>query len=768
MDTPSLSKPPNAKFFWLAWLASIAVATGSFVYLAAHYAVSVKTAVFHQTANGWQALPPLAAAYEMRISGRGVVWVRTSRGLSRLDGGTWHAFTASDFGTAWGYLSGNFTLDGEEVWGAGREGGVRYDGARWRLYREAVATQDATSIAAAKGQVWVVDRDGNLSHFDGGAWSIRKLDLPGVRWGETSWDRYPKLCATPGGPLWLAWQGLWRFDGASWNRVSGVSGETELLGANPPGSGIVNGKQTTARGGVWIRDGGEVIGIDVDGAPAVRYKMRELGLLDSTRIYGVAARIPVWAVATSQGVVWFDGSQWHGEQIPKLGIKSVSSVAVAPDGSVWGFGRPPREYSANFIAASVALLSIPVLVIVPPIWWVKRKRRQSMQEAVLHATGSLPKDLSGNGPSWMATAAGVVLVLGLGGGSYWLVKKQWPAAPVWLFPAFLVAAHAIATVTGALKERKPLPYEPIGPDRSPRIDWEKSAPAILGGLAVLLLVYGGSIARHFHIRWLAAVPGLAFLLGGRFLFHAFDALRSHRVEREIKRCRYQAALEILDGPLGWPPTGLMKLNRVDALFFSGRAGDAEAILKEVVETKHGLSDKALAFERVGRVSMAQGRHEDARRAFEAAAKLMPNRSAAYAGLAEIRLRQGVEPAKALEDAERALRCHRDSLVERKRARERLAIIRGNQAWALASLGRGAEASEAIEAGVRETGPGHTPELAGLYWRAGMAMLAVDNTTGAVRHFRRAAELDPQGYYGKLAAQHLSAHSVWGTAGLARV
>jgi len=63
---------------------------------------------------------------------------------------------------------------------------------------------------------------------------------------------------------------------------------------------------------------------------------------------------------------------------------------------------------------------------------------------------------------------------------------------------------------------------------------------------------------------------------------------------------------------------------------------------------------------------------------------------------------------------------------------------------------------------------YTPEVAGFYWRAGMAMLAIENSTAAIGHFRRAAELDPEGYYGRLAAKHLSQYSVWGAVGIAGI
>jgi hypothetical protein len=47
----------------------------------------------------------------------------------------------------------------------------------------------------------------------------------------------------------------------------------------------------------------------------------------------------------------------------------------------------------------------------------------------------------------------------------------------------------------------------------------------------------------------------------------------------------------------------------------------------------------------------------------------------------------------------------------------------------------------------------------------MALLAIESATTAIGHFRRAAKLDPEGYYGRLAAKHLSQRSVWGGAGI---
>lgn len=763
MGSQSTPKPPGAKLLWLLWALTIAAIAGSVLSIGRP---SPKATAFRQTAQGWKALPePGTRARRLRISGGGVAWLQNPEGLSRLEGTRWHAFTAFDFGTSGGDLPGGFVLDGEEVWGAGSSGVIHFDGKRWQHYPGSLASGNVTSIAAARGQVWAIDSLGNLSHFDGHAWAVHKLDLPGVRWTSAE-DDDPKLATASDGSLWLVFQGLWRYDGASWTPVPAVSSQAWLLGTTQAGSYTWKGKKTETRGGVWVFDGGKAVGFDVDGSRKMAYSMQDLGLLDAATLYAVAGRPPVFVIASSQGLTWFDGSQWHGEQIRSLGVATVSNVDVAPDGSIWGIGyrRFSFAYSRSKAIWALSTLFLLAIAVLYSIWFSARKdhyQREAAREAILHATGTLPEHLKKPDPSPAKTSAGVVAVLVLGIGGYWAVRRHWPGAPIWLLPVFVLGVHVIGIVADSLKKRKPLPSDPIEPGGPPRYDWGKSITPMLGSLAVLVLLYGGVIARHFNIRWLAAVPGVAFLFGGRFLFHGYEVFRGRQVEREIKQCRYGKALELLDGPLGWLATFRIKLLRVDALLLSGRAGEAEPILRELVESHRGTSGKTLAFEHLGRVLLALRRFGDARRAFEAAARLTPTRPAAYAGLAEVGLREASDPAAALADAARALELHRKSLLGRKTARERLASIRGNQAWALAALGRGAESQQALEAGAAEIDQQYKPEAAGFYWRAGMAMLALGNSTAAAGHFRRAVELDPQGYYGGLAAQPLRQHSVWG-------
>jgi tetratricopeptide (TPR) repeat protein len=289
------------------------------------------------------------------------------------------------------------------------------------------------------------------------------------------------------------------------------------------------------------------------------------------------------------------------------------------------------------------------------------------------------------------------------------------------------------------------------------VDWAKSGPAILGGLAVIILLYGGAIARFLHIPYVAAMPGFAILLGGQWLFRRFDAFRARRVRREVMRGNYAGARQVLDGLLAWPATGLWKLTRAQVLFYWNKAAEAEAILRELLDAHQDTKQRTLALEELGRVLLAQSRYEDARRAFEAMIQMAPMRPAAHSGLAELRLIQGVEAGQALENVRRARQLQAD--------RKCLGPIWADEAWALAMLGQSSEAQQAVEVGARELDKQHRPEVAGFHWRVGMTMLALEQTTVALQWFVKAAEIDPAGYYGALAVKHRSQHSVWGAVGM---
>jgi len=54
-----------------------------------------------------------------------------------------------------------------------------------------------------------------------------------------------------------------------------------------------------------------------------------------------------------------------------------------------------------------------------------------------------------------------------------------------------------------------------------------------------------------------------------------------------------------------------------------------------------------------------------------------------------------------------------------------------------------------------------PDLATTYYRAGMAMQAMGNSSSANQHFRKAIELDPHGRRGTLSKAAMREQTVWG-------
>jgi hypothetical protein len=174
--------------------------------------------IFHQTKSGWQQLPsPAGFPEKLRVSSGGTVWVLTwgRTALSRWDGSRWRYYRDTGRGTKTSYRDGTFALDGEQVWSPAEQGVLHWDGQRWHSYSEVTPSQGA-SIVAGDGQVWIADDTGKLFHFEKGKWATRKLALPGMRSVPSPEAGSPELARTADGTVWLVWQRLWRLYGDIW------------------------------------------------------------------------------------------------------------------------------------------------------------------------------------------------------------------------------------------------------------------------------------------------------------------------------------------------------------------------------------------------------------------------------------------------------------------------------------------------------------------------------------------------------------------------
>ncbi len=180
------------------------------------------------------------------------------------------------------------------------------------------------------------------------------------------------------------------------------------------------------------------------------------------------------------------------------------------------------------------------------------------------------------------------------------------------------------------------------------------------------------------------------------------------------------------------------------MFHAGRLQEAEAGFRRMLTTTSG-SELVSALENLGFTLIHQGRHSEAMRAFEGAAKLAPERGVPYSGMAEALLERGSEPGRALELVDCALKLNAET-SSRKTRDERRELL-AKRACALAQLGRVAEATAAVDEALAAPAPESVPVLAQVYYRAAMAAEPMRE-----EYLHRARAIDPEGLYGKLAAR----------------
>ena len=275
------------------------------------------------------------------VSSRGAVWTAEGTGgLSRLDGSHWTHYGKTEFGSPTDWIRGGFALRDEEVWGATNKGVVRFDGKSWRFYSDALKTDWPTDTTAGRSGIWVIDCYGNLSHFDGEHWTIRSLKSilsapPPPGWGY--WldaDVPPRLVMTGDGRLWVFWHGLWRQDGEEWREIQlpGMDFKQALLIGHDTDS-------------VWLRSGdSEIVAVTPDGRVTARHGWREMGISRKPEIRAlVESNGRLW-VATSAGLVVFEGGRWQNVGWP-ADYWWITYVTLAPDGSAWVMGTK-EEFGA--------------------------------------------------------------------------------------------------------------------------------------------------------------------------------------------------------------------------------------------------------------------------------------------------------------------------------------------------------------------------------------------------------------------------------------
>jgi tetratricopeptide (TPR) repeat protein len=183
--------------------------------------------------------------------------------------------------------------------------------------------------------------------------------------------------------------------------------------------------------------------------------------------------------------------------------------------------------------------------------------------------------------------------------------------------------------------------------------------------------------------------------------------------------------------------------------FAGRSADAEAALRQSLVGETSSVHKSLVLVNIGYTLLGEGRYNEAKQALEEAIALRPDGAVAYSTLAEVYLRQGIEPQKALDLLNKG--------IEYKRASDRqmtvdlhiFGYLYANRAWALWLLGHAVEAGEALDEARKYSTVDIKPGAAGVHYRIGRVLLAEKRNTEADREFRQARQIDPNGIYATL-------------------
>jgi hypothetical protein len=688
------------------------------------------------------------------ISASGAVWATTpmGKGINRWDGARWVHYKGSDFelggrvgrehygaGAVRDALPGGFAIKGDEVWAAAREGVARFDSRGWRMYPEAVKTQGAVATAAGPSGVWVMDEDANLSHFDGETWSVENLrnTPPGVAWDDRVEENLPELRETADGAVWLLLGGLWRMDGAGWRYIE--RDDINWFDATMIG-------QSGDR--VWLHDDPHIFELKPDGGTGRVFDRRELPIGRDAAIYRLAADGGKIWLATAKDLLAFDGNEWRRRGIPP-GTAFVMEVAAGGDGSAWvvaekrsilrivGWLAPPMA------ACALGLLVVGTLLVM----WVKgmAEDRLSADRAVLQAAGAVPglniaarqaEVKKQSRALWWKMPLFLIAfpcLMAAGGWIHRYLRGVWPGAPEWLLGACALAPVA---VPGAF-----LAWRWLRAWRKPRRMFG-SEIRLVGFAAVFFFLVG-----RLPLRLPQSLVGvIVFMFGSIFLFMVMLQARNILAVRLTKKLwlsgEYDRALARLRWVSFGNPTPVMfVLEGAIYASLAGRGEEAERCLRRALSEARGTDAafRAHALMCLGFTLTDRGRYEESQRCFETVVAMGDRTGGARIGLAELLLKQGTEPEKALALIEEGMKIKKNRLARPERM--------GSRAWALGAMGRQREMDEAMATALRETDPSLKTVAAGVHWRIGKALVACQRIAEAIEHFQTAFQTDPLGQSG---------------------
>jgi tetratricopeptide (TPR) repeat protein len=194
---------------------------------------------------------------------------------------------------------------------------------------------------------------------------------------------------------------------------------------------------------------------------------------------------------------------------------------------------------------------------------------------------------------------------------------------------------------------------------------------------------------------------------------------------------------------GHPSCRLLRMEGITHAL-AGHPAEAERCYRQALARRYSNSrtERAGMLGCLAEALEDQGRIEESLKCRQASIDMGDNiLGSARHGLAELLLKQGTEPQRALELTDEAMRVAKGS-VAAKVAPSRSAT----RAWALALLGRRQEAEQAIVQAMHLRPETMAALFANTRLKVGMALAAMEQPENAIAQFRAAYEADPEGKY----------------------
>jgi tetratricopeptide (TPR) repeat protein len=244
---------------------------------------------------------------------------------------------------------------------------------------------------------------------------------------------------------------------------------------------------------------------------------------------------------------------------------------------------------------------------------------------------------------------------------------------------------------------------------------------------------------------------LALVAVAALLFKARGVIAVILCTSKMRAGDYDGALRIARwASLGFPNPLLLHKEAL-TLLFADRPAEAEVCCRKALDMAE--SNPAYRWERLysslGSVLIDLARYDEAEQCFHRAIEMGDLTGNSQDGLAELRLVQGVEAEKALDYAGQAI-----EHAKRRPDKRIPGAYYAHRAWALGLLGRVEEARAALAQSLRE--PKETAfGIGDQHWRAGMALVAMQQPEEARKHFQMGHKADPRGTYGRRCGEHLA-------------